>query len=226
MKLLNNPTFSDKLIDDYGLADIFPSDILSSLQVILYEKNDSICIQGQELEQISYFLTGKLKIVHSLENGAEMILNVQEESGLLGEIELLLEKTCVSSVIAMEESLVVQLPTPVFKQKLLDSPLFLRYMGIAMAEKLHYSNRSTPTHIHYRLKERLATYILSQTRQTPSFQLKINQLAARFGVSYRHIQRVLKKMVDDGWLQKEKKTYTVIQAMKLEELAIKEAPFS
>lgn len=225
MKILSNSHFLQELIRDYQLAQIFPADCLSSLQVILYEEGEYICRQGQELEQISYFLKGKLKIVHSLANGFDMILNLQEEAGLMGEIELMLGKTCVSSVIAVEEALVVQLPTPSFRQKLLDSPLFLRHMGQALAEKLHYNNRLAPTHIHYSLQERLATHILAQSQHSPVFHPKLTQLAESFGVSYRHLQRVLKQMVDDGWLAKDKQNYTVIRAEKLAQLAITEAPF-
>lgn len=198
---------------------------MDQLQLILYEEGDFICQQGQDLEQISYFLQGRLKVVHSLENGVDMILSLQEEAGLLGEIELMLGKTCVSSVIAVEESWVVQLPTPNYRQKLLTSPLFLRHMGQALAEKLHYSNRLTPTHIHYSLQERLATHILAQIRYDPVFRPKLTQLAESFGVSYRHLQRVLKQMVDDGWLRKDKKSYTVLQPQELTKRAIKEAPF-
>lgn len=223
MKTVTNPTILQQLIKQHQLDLIFPPDCLAQVQLIRYEEKDYICRQGQELEQISYFLTGKLKILHSLENGFDMILQLQEEAGLLGEVELMLGKSCISSVIAEEESLVVQLPTPRFKKRLLESPLFLRHMGKTLAEKLHYNNRIAPTHIHYSLQQRLATHILRQIKLEPVFRPKLSQLAENFGVSYRHLQRVLKQMVDQGWLVKEKKSYRVQQLEKLEQVAIRES---
>ena len=226
MKIITQELSLDSIIADYQLDQVFPADCLPSLQVILYEADDYICQQGESLEQISYFLKGKLKIVHGLANGFDMILNLQEKPGLMGEIELMLGKECVSSVIAVEKSLVVQLPTPIFRQKLLDSPLFLRHMGQALAEKLHYNNRLAPTHIHYSLQERLATHILARSNAEGIFSPKLMQLAESFGVSYRHLQRVITQMVDDGWLIKDKRTYKIAQPDQLEKLAITEGPLN
>ncbi|KXT72348.1 putative N-ribosylNicotinamide CRP-like regulator [Streptococcus sp. DD10] len=225
MKIITNTINLEAIIQEYQLQQIFPPDCLEKLQVIVYEKKDYICRQGDELEQISYFLTGKLKIVHSLANGTDMILHIQEEEGLLGEVELMLGKSCVSSVIADEDSLVVQLPTPLFKKRLLESSLFLHHMGKTLAKKLHYNNRIAPTHIHYSLQERLASHILNQIKYSPIFTPKLSQLADSFGVSYRHLQRVLKQMVDDGWLEKDKKSYHIRNLKELTKVAIKESPF-
>ena len=64
---------------------------------------------GSDQDVIPYFLKGRLKIVHSLENGSDTILEIQEKPGLLGEIELLLDRVCITSVITDQDSLVVQL---------------------------------------------------------------------------------------------------------------------
>ena len=225
MKTISDPSLRQEWLQRYQLNQVFPENCLEKLQLIIYEPGEVICQQGRDLKQISYFLQGSLKIVHSLENGVDMILSLQKEAGLLGEIELMLEKACVSSVIAVETSWVVQLPLSNYKKKLLSSSLFLRHVGEDLAEKLHYNNRLTPTHLHYSLQERLATHILSQIRHNPVFRPKLTQLAESFGVSYRHLQRVLKQMVDDGWLSKEKRQYTVLKPQELSKRAIKEAPF-
>ena len=97
-------------------------------------------------------------------------------------------------------------------------------MGQALAEKLHYNNRLAPTHIHYSLQERLATHILARSNAEGIFRPKLMQLAESFGVSYRHLQRVITQMVDDGWLIKDKRTYKIAQPDQLEKLAITEGP--
>ena len=77
-----------EIITDYQLDQIFPGDCLSQLDLVLYQAGEYICRQGSEQNVIPYFLKGRLKIVHSLENGSDTILKSKEKPGLLGEIEL------------------------------------------------------------------------------------------------------------------------------------------
>ena len=110
MKKISPSTRLKEIITDYQLDQIFPGDCLSQLDLVLYQAGEYICRQGSEQDVIPYFLKGRLKIVHSLENGSDTILEIQEKPGLLGEIELLLDRVCITSVIADQDSLVVQLP--------------------------------------------------------------------------------------------------------------------
>ena len=107
MKKISPSTRLKEIITDYQLDQIFPGNCLSQLDLVLYQTGDYICRQGSEQDVIPYFLKGRLKIVHSLENGSDTILEIQEKPGLLGEIELLLDRVCITSVIADQDSLAV-----------------------------------------------------------------------------------------------------------------------
>ena len=100
MKKISPSTRLKEIVTDYQLDQIFPGDCLSQLDLVLYQAGEYICRQGSEQDVIPYFLKGRLKIVHSLENGSDTILEIQEKPGLLGEIELLLDRVCITSVIA------------------------------------------------------------------------------------------------------------------------------
>ena len=126
MKKIFPSTKLKEIITDYQLDQIFPGDCLSQLDLVLYQAGEYICRQGSDQDVIPYFLNGRLKIVHSLENGSDTILEIQEKPGLLGEIELLLDRVCITSVIADQDSLVVQLSARHCKDRLLLDPTFLR----------------------------------------------------------------------------------------------------
>ena len=117
MKKISPSTKLMEIITDYQLDQIFPGDCLSQLDLVLYQAGEYICRQGSDQDVIPYFLKGRLKIVHSLENGSDTILEIQEKPGLLGEIELLLDRVCITSVIADQDSLVVQLSARHFKDR-------------------------------------------------------------------------------------------------------------
>ena len=96
MKKIHHPNQLQTMIANYQMEQIFPKDCLSQLELVLYQAGDYICRQGTEQAVIPYFLKGRLKIVHSLENGSDTILEIQEKPGLLGEIELLLDRVCIT----------------------------------------------------------------------------------------------------------------------------------
>lgn len=51
----------------------------------------------------------------------------------------------------------------------------------------------------------------------------MNQLALHFGISYRHLSRVIKQMIDEGLIQREGRIYTILDAKRMNDLSIKHA---
>ena len=70
-------------IQKYQLEKIFPAHYFDKLQMISFSAGQAICRQGEELQALSYFVKGKIKIVRRLFNGKEHILNIQENPPLL-----------------------------------------------------------------------------------------------------------------------------------------------
>jgi len=193
MKKISPSTRLKEIITDYQLDQIFPGDCLSQLDLVLYQAGDYICRQGSEQDVIPYFLKGRLKIIHSLENGSDTILEIQEKPGLH------------------------------FKKRLLLDPTFLRSTAKTLAEKLHQINYLAPANFHYSVKERLASHFLEHCDENGTLKPKMNQLALRFGISYRHLSRVIKQMIEEGLVQREGRVYTILDAKRMNDLSIKHA---
>lgn len=221
MKKIHHPSQLQTMIADYQLEQVFPKDCLSQLELVLYQAGDYICRQGTEQVVIPYFLKGRLKIVHSLENGSDTILEIQEKPGLLGEIELLLDRVCITSVIADQDSLVVQLSARHFKDRLLLDPTFLRSTAKTLAKKLHQINYFAPANFHYSVKKRVATHFLEHCDEKGTIKPKMNQLALLFGISYRHLSRVIKQMIDEGLIKRDGRVYTILDRKRMGDLSIK-----
>lgn len=49
----------------------------------------------------------------------------------------------------------------------------------------------------------------------------MNQLALHFGISYRHLSRVIKQMIDEGLIQREGRIYTILDRKRMNDLSIK-----
>ena len=200
------------------LEQVFSASYLSQLQKVTFQKNDYICTQGQAITELTYILSGKVKIVRSLFNGKEHILETLNQPQILGDVELMTNQPAGSSVIALEEVQAVQLPLN-NKEELLKDPVFLYQIGRNLAMALHKQGITASTNASYSVKERLATHILNSEEEN-IFQLSPSILASRFGTSYRHVQRVIKQFIDQGIIEKEAfKTYRILEKKTLEKLA-------
>ena len=200
------------------LDQVFQPPYLNQLQKVTFQKNDYICTQGQAITELTYILSGKVKIVRSLFNGKEHILETLNQPQILGDVELMTNQPAGSSVIALEEVQAVQLPLN-NKEELLKDPVFLYQIGRNLAMALHKQGITASTNASYSVKERLATHILNSEEEN-IFQLSPSILASGFGTSYRHVQRVIKQFIDQGIIEKEAfKTYRILERQTLEKLA-------
>ena len=200
------------------LDQVFSPPYLNQLQKVTFQKDDYICTQGQAITELTYILSGKVKIVRSLFNGKEHILETLNQPQILGDVELMTNQPAGSSVIALEDIQAVQLPLN-NKEELLKDPVFLYQIGRNLAMALHKQGITASTNASYSVKERLATHILNSEEEN-IFQLSPSILASRFGTSYRHVQRVIKQFIDQGIIEKEAfKTYRILERQTLEKLA-------
>ncbi|EHJ51753.1 cyclic nucleotide-binding domain-containing protein [Streptococcus macacae] len=208
-------------IEDYKLENIFPAHYFDKLQVKSFSPGQAICQQGEDLRALSYFIKGKIKIVRRLFNGKEHILDIQDKPTLIGDIELLTKQKTVSSVMALEKAWVIQLPLPKNKEALLTDPSFLLKLGQGLAQALYDQNVRAATNLSYTVKERLATHILAVQNQG-FFRLELATLADSFGVSYRHLLRVIQEFIKQGLIGKQKPYYHIRDKKQLSKWQIKD----
>jgi len=155
------------------LDQVFPPPYLNQLQKVTFQKNDYICTQGQAITELTYILSGKVKIVRSLFNGKEHILETLNQPQILGDVELMTNQPAGSSVIALEEVQAVQLPLN-NKEELLKDPVFLYQIGRNLAMALHKQGITASTNASYSVKERLATHILNSEENYQVFISSFN----------------------------------------------------
>lgn len=210
------------LLIQYNLEDFFPKTYQKELQVKFYTKGQAICHQEEALNHLFYVLSGKLKIVRRLANGKEHILEMPRLPSIIGDIELMTSQGAVSSVIALENTLVIALPLWK-KAELLRDPDFLYQIGQKLAQSLYHQNITSSTNITYTVKERLATHILT-VAESDTFQLHLSILADQFGTSYRHLMRVIKQLLDAQIIDKPTfKHYRILNRQAIERLAVPES---
>lgn len=219
--MISNAKTLSYYLQDSNLAHFFPKNYHKQLQVVTYDKGQVICSQGDDLDYIAYFFSGKAKVIRRSANGKEHILETLEQATIIGDIELMTKRPVVSSVIALKECTLVQLPL-FNKSELLSDPLFLYQVGREIAQKCYQQSISSSANITYSVKERLASHILSVENQG-AFILELTILADALGTSYRHLNRVIKQLVDEDLIVKVGlRQYLITNKKELQLLAIQE----
>lgn len=195
-------------LKEYQLEQIFPTHYFDKLQVLQLAAGEAICHQGESLTALSYFAKGKLKIVRRLFNGKEHILDIKEKPALIGDIELLTNQPAVSSVITLEDTLIIQLPLADIREQLLSDNALLLNLSKGLAQAFYEQNVRSAINLNYTLKERLATHILA-IEKDGVFKLELPSLADSFSVSYRHLLRVIDELLETGMIEKHKPHYSI-----------------
>lgn len=218
MKHIKNPRLRQHFIASPAIQELFPKQFQEQLQLVTYQSGESICHQGDQLEYLSVFLQGKIKVMRRLFNGREHIFGIYDRTNIIGDIELMTGERAVSSVVALEESWVLRLPLH-DSEELLSDTSFLYNIGKSLAHILYAQGIQSATNIGYSVKERLATHILSIENEG-YFRLELGTLADSFGASYRHLIRVIQELLALGVLSKEKKIYHIEKRQQLEKWSI------
>lgn len=211
----------DQALEHPLVTSFFPPHYRSQLEYSCYRKGEALCLQDDQLQSLFVILSGKVKIVRTLFNGKEHILGIESKPTIIGEVELLTDRLAVSSVIPLEDTWVVQLPLRGRRQEILSDASMLASIGRSLATSLYEQNIQASTNVAYSVKERLATHIL-EVEENGDFQLELSTLADRFGTSYRHLLRTLKRLTQEGILTKDGRHYRIQNRPLLEDLEIHE----
>ncbi|MGT2933579.1 Crp/Fnr family transcriptional regulator [Streptococcus catagoni] len=218
MKIINDYKLLQSFLYNKKLDGFFPEAYHQNLQLLLYQKGETICQQGQDVKALSYTVTGSVKITRRLTNGKEHILETHARPCIVGDIELMTNQQAVTSVIALEETYLIQMPLT-DKENLLKDPQFLYQIGQKLADNFYQQNIRSTTNISYTVKERLASHILKNA-DTNRFILNLPLLADSFGTSYRHLHRVIQQLVSENIIERSAfKEYQILDHKKLENLA-------
>lgn len=155
--------------------------------------------QGYKTEEIYIVKSGIVKCFIREANGKEYLLELLGVGEIIGEIEVIRNTPCISSVEALTHTTVYQIDSAYFLQQLKQNPHLLEILLKILADRLtntavRASYQQTYPLIHNLIK--LLQYFSAQTE----IQISKEDLAAYLGVSIRSINRSLKFLRSENML--------------------------
>ncbi len=225
MKKIKDDKLLKEYIKKYNMNDLFSKDMFSYMTLYLYDKNEYICKEGEELNNIFFIVSGRVKVCKNLANGKSMIACFYDGFKIIGDVEFTKSDIANCSVQTITDVYAVAIKLQIVREILCKDPIFLLYICSYLGDKLDVSCNNGSINAVYSLEERLAGYIYafvyecSEEEIIFEFGASYLEIAELLGTSYRHLHRTLKKFCEDNILEKKNKKYVVKNLKRLKELA-------
>jgi len=224
MKIINSPNLLKKYIELYNINSIFSNNLEKHMSLYQFEKNEYLFTSSTEVNYFYLLVSGGTKNVLNLENGKSLLINYSEPLEMLGDMEIINNSYSKYDVIAIKDTTVIGIDMSIFSKLIANDPIFWKYLYNSTLDKLQYTVNSNIISSSYSFEHVLANYLITHAVEKGDEILiesaSFNDLSQLLGTSYRHLNRVLKKFIEQGLIKKDKRRIIITDYEKLSEYYI------
>lgn len=207
-------------VNKYKINEIFSSNMLPYMEIHHFKKNEHICLSGEDIKYLYFFVEGKSKVYIPTPNGKSLLIRFYSPVQIVGEIEILNKSKIDCNIQAIKECVCIAIPRKVIEEKCLKDAKFLYYISTHLASKLSSASLSSSVNMLYPLENRLASYILATyTNEDSNSTENLTQISEFLGSSYRHLLRVLNRLESENIIKRDNKKFIILDEDRLKELA-------
>ena len=208
MKKIYEPVKIKKYLEKYHIQDYFENTY--SFYLIEYAKDETIIHPLKDTNEIQFVVEGEISIYSIDSNGKQIYVAQTNNSCLLGDVEFIRHEKPIYFAQADTKVITIALSIQENKSKLNQDILFLHYLMNCLVDKLH--NKSADEIMNPSVEERVLNYMRFQPLTNISLTCR------NLHCSRRQLQRVLKKLCQQGKIEKvEKGKYVLQLSMSLED---------
>jgi CRP/FNR family transcriptional regulator, putaive post-exponential-phase nitrogen-starvation regulator len=175
-----------------------------------FKSGDTIYRQGTTVKNLYIILKGKIKVCILAPNGRDMTLSYYLSSGILGDVELLLDEKAASTTAVVElPSECIEIPLESNASLLTGNIYFMNEVARGLSRKLLKNSNALVSSALYSGEERLCAYIL-MSENNGMFTGVLADIPKSIGISYRHLFRILNNLCRKNVLLKSKSGFQII----------------
>lgn len=197
-------------LEQYKINHLFHETTLSHMSLVELQPGQMLINNGELLDYLYIQVEGKLKISAVLPNGKSLLLRFCQPISLVGDIELVNGEHPHMLVEAVNQSTVIAVPFRILKEYEMNNAQFLKYLLDHVCHKLNSITLSASVNVLTSVENRFASYLISIAQNTEHLKYKrgelettkLTEIAELLGTSYRHLNRVIKKFVELGLIEK------------------------
>ncbi|SET13998.1 Crp/Fnr family transcriptional regulator [Paenibacillus sp. NFR01] len=215
-----------RLAETNGLTRMFSGEHIAKMELRRYEDGEAVCSVGDKLESMFILVHGKLKIHTLLPNGKSMLVRFARPMSVIGDVELLRQEPVKNEVQSVGDSLLLIAGRKMLLGELEHNTELLRFLVGELSYKLYTLGQASALNLLYPVENRFASYLMSLIRDSGGDKRKeeiwtesLTETADLLGTSYRHLNRVVRRLIDDGIIERKKGRLAVLDEAKLAQLA-------
>ncbi|URN96388.1 MAG: cyclic nucleotide-binding domain-containing protein [Candidatus Pristimantibacillus lignocellulolyticus] len=209
------------------IVELFHETTFAQMSLRQLQPGELLVENGDQVQHLYIQVEGKLKISTALPNGRTLLLRFCQPISLIGDIELINGEQAKVFVEAINTSTVIAIPYRALQEYELKHAQFLRYLLDHVSHKLNSISLSASVNVLTSVENRFASYLISIAQNTEHLKFKrgelettkLTEIAELLGTSYRHLNRVIKKFVDQKLIQKNYNGIVIIDMEGLQKLS-------
>jgi len=215
----------EEYIKKYEMENLFSDNMKEYMTLYIFSKNEYICREEEQLENMYFLVYGKAKVSKHLENGKSLLICFYMPLTIIGDVEFIRNNVTDCSVQAIEDTYCIGINFNIVRSKLTKDCKFLLKICEYLGGKLTNNSNNSSINLLYPLENRLASYIVAFANidndkiKKFTFKESYSEISELLGTSYRHLNRILNKFCLEGILKKEHKEYFIEDFDKLLYLA-------
>ena len=210
----------------YDLNKIFNPLGINQFELLHIPKGQVICSKGDEINDMYFLVEGKVKIYTTTLDDKRLILRFQKALGIIGDIEFIQGTSVLHTIEASTKCSVLKLPYQILRKAAANDPRFLSFLLNVITSRFRAKTDAATLNLLYPVEVRLASYLLSTTTDDERLLFheeakdsSLMDIADMVGTSYRHLNRVIKKLCNDQVIERSEGRLYVKDVKKLREIA-------
>jgi len=193
-----------------------------------YEKGGRILEEGDASEHLFVLIGGVVGVFYSSEDGVDVLVKIFGAPAVFGEMELIFGQPRQEYVECFEPCIAARLPQKAFMSYMRADPhacyVMLKDVAARLAIAAYNERALAFLDTNTRLAGLFLSFLEAYGQRTPEgltlrIKLTYEMLARCLGVTVRSIDRAMTEWAKEGWLEKNRGTYTFKDLEKLEDKA-------
>ncbi|GIP18567.1 catabolite gene activator protein [Paenibacillus montaniterrae] len=217
----------EQWLEQFELQSLFHEQTCAQMIIHRLKSGETLIQSGDQLNMLYVLVEGKLKISMTLPNGRSLLLRFCYPVSMIGDVELVNKELANCTVEAVSEATLIAVPHRVLQEREMNNPTFLVYLLDQVCHKLNTISLSASVNLLTSVESRFASYLLSISQNQPYLHFKrgelettkLTEIAELLGTSYRHLNRVMKKFIEQGLIERQYSGIVLRDLQGLEELS-------
>ena len=200
-----------------------PYEILRRFEVKDYEADQFVLNQGEIHNRFYIIASGYVDIYVESANGKRYLLCTYMKGDYIGELEIFKQTGYISRIQSRGKVRILELDRTFFLQWIRTDKNFNEYMIRTLCDNSYRMCLNMGENTLYTLKQRICQYLLRNMEMDAKFVVISSEvLSQQMAVTTRSVNRVLKQLREQGFIELEKGKISICDQQALEDILRKD----